>query len=120
MPVSTERRRQTAPLPVAALAGRLTPGYRAGGLGDDLVRRGGHVSTFLKPLLSLRACWCGAVHTAPTPALSYLPRAGASREPESRSGNAASRQPAIGADAAGGPGRASGPRLPVTELHGTH
>lgn len=45
--------------PRLPLPGAWPPGYRAGGLGDDLVRRGGHVSTFLKPLLSLGACWRG-------------------------------------------------------------
>lgn len=51
--------------PRLPLLGAWPPGYRAGGLGDDLVRRGGHVSTFLKPLLSLGACWRGRCRHRP-------------------------------------------------------
>lgn len=51
--------------PRLPLPGAWPPGYRAGGLGDDLVRRGGHVSTFLKPLLSLGACWRGRCRHRP-------------------------------------------------------
>lgn len=37
---------------------------RGRSLGDDLIKRGGHVSTFLKPLLSLTACRGGPVGTS--------------------------------------------------------
>ena len=71
---------------------------RGRGLGDDLIKCGGYVSTFLKPLLSLTACRGGPVGTASPPRLYLISRGRGTLAGSQRAGLGMPRpdSPAIG------------------------